>query len=233
MKISSAGRLFLDEARRILQQLNEATERAQRVARGQSGTLRLGFTENTSWRGVVPDSLRFFREHYHDAELQLNPLPSLHQLEAVQSGRLDTGFMLNPPKPDQELNQLPIAVHSLALATPDAHPLGKIKNLRLRDMADARFIWFPRRESAQFYDRLMYECVRGGLKTPPHRSGGVERSDDLTLVAQGMGVELRRRNRSLAMSGRRGDIESRRPQAVVATGSRLEKGQPVPLCAVS
>jgi DNA-binding transcriptional LysR family regulator len=40
VKISSAGKLFLEEARRILQQLNEATERAQRVARGQSGTLR-------------------------------------------------------------------------------------------------------------------------------------------------------------------------------------------------
>jgi DNA-binding transcriptional LysR family regulator len=127
VKISSAGRLFLDEARRILQQLNEATERAQRVARGQSGTLRIGFTENTSWRGVVPDSLRFFREHYHDAELQLNPLPSLHQLEAVRSGRLDAGFMLNPPKPDRELNQLPVAVHSLALAAPAAHPLCKIR----------------------------------------------------------------------------------------------------------
>ena len=48
VKISSAGRLFLEEARRILQQLNEATERAQRVARGQSGTLRVGFTENAS-----------------------------------------------------------------------------------------------------------------------------------------------------------------------------------------
>ena len=99
VKISSAGRLFLEEARRILQQLNEATERAQRVARGQSGTLRVGFTENASWRGVVPDSLPLFRERYPDAELQLNPLPSLQQLEAVRSGRLDAGFMFNPPKP--------------------------------------------------------------------------------------------------------------------------------------
>ena len=56
VKISAAGKLFLEEARRILHQVHEATERAQRVARGQSGTLRVGFTENTSWRGVVPDS---------------------------------------------------------------------------------------------------------------------------------------------------------------------------------
>jgi DNA-binding transcriptional LysR family regulator len=38
VKISAAGRLFLADARRILQQVNEATERAQRVARGQLGT---------------------------------------------------------------------------------------------------------------------------------------------------------------------------------------------------
>ena len=48
VKISAAGKLFLEDARRILQQLNEATDRAQRVARGQSGTLRVGFAENAS-----------------------------------------------------------------------------------------------------------------------------------------------------------------------------------------
>lgn len=188
VRISAAGRLFLEEARRILQQLNEATERAQRVARGQSGTLRVGFPENVSWRGAVPDSLRLFRDRYPDAELQLSPLPSLQQLEAVRSGRLDAGFLLNPPKADRDLDQLPVAVHSLALAAPAAHPLAKIRNLRLRDMADARFIWFPRRESAAFYDRLMYECVRGGLKSPRIVQEASNEATILTLVAQGMGV---------------------------------------------
>ena len=188
VKISSAGKLFLEDTRGILQQLNEATERAQRVARGQSGTLRVGFTENASWRGVVPDSLHLFRERYPDAELQLNPLPSLQQLEAVRAGRLDAAFMFNPPKPDRELDQLPVAVNSLALAAPAAHPLSKSKSVRLRDMTDARFIWFPRRESAAFYDRLMYECVRGGLKSPRIVQEASNEATILTLVAQGMGV---------------------------------------------
>src|SRR5258706_6519826 len=52
VKISSAGKLFLEDTRRLLQQLNEATEGAQPVARGQSGTLRVGFTVTTSWPGV-------------------------------------------------------------------------------------------------------------------------------------------------------------------------------------
>src|SRR5246127_1828043 len=73
VKLSAAGRLFLEDARRILQEVTEAAARAGRVARGQSGTLRIGFTENSSWRGVVPDSFRRFREKHADAELQLQP----------------------------------------------------------------------------------------------------------------------------------------------------------------
>src|ERR1700682_1345154 len=105
VKINPAGKLFLDDARRILQQVNEAAARAGRVARGQSGTLRVGFTENASWHGVVPDSFRRFRERQPDAELQLSPLTSLEQIETVRSGRLDAGFVFNMAKADRELAQ--------------------------------------------------------------------------------------------------------------------------------
>jgi DNA-binding transcriptional LysR family regulator len=129
--------LFLEEARRILQQLNEATERAQRVARGQSRTLRVGLP--------VP----------HDGAW---------------------------------LDQLPVALNSLALAAPAAHPLSKFKNLRLRDMTEGRFIWFPRRESTAFYDRLMFECFRGGLKSLRIVQEASNEATTLTLVAQDRGV---------------------------------------------
>jgi len=98
VKLNAAGRLFLEDARRILHELNEAKARAARVARGQSGTLRIGFTESASWQGVVPESFRRFREMKPDAELQLEPSPSLVQLEAIRSGRLDAGFVFNAPK---------------------------------------------------------------------------------------------------------------------------------------
>jgi len=71
VKLNSAGELFLKDARRILQEISEAALRAGRVARGHSGTLRVGFTENSCWRGAVPESLRRFRELQRDAELQL------------------------------------------------------------------------------------------------------------------------------------------------------------------
>jgi len=109
VKLSAAGTLFLEDARRILQAVSEAIARAARVARGQSGTLCIGFPENASWHGVVPDSFRRFRERQPDVELDLRPVASLEQLDAIRSGRLDAGFLNFMPKGDPELEQLIVA----------------------------------------------------------------------------------------------------------------------------
>ena len=188
VKLSVAGRLFLEDARRILQQVSEAAARAARVARGQSGTLRVGFTENASWRGVVPESLRRFRERQPDAELQLTPATSLEQIEGLRSGRLDAGFVFNMSKTDSELDHIPVALQHVELAVPKGHPLIKLKKLRLRDLSEASFVWFPRREAPAFYDRLMHECFRGGLKSPRIVQEGLNESTILSLVSHGMGV---------------------------------------------
>ena len=95
--------------------------------------------------------------------------------------------MFNPPKPDRELDQLPVAVNRLALAAPAAHPLSKSKSVRLRDMTDARFIWFPRRESAAFRP-LDVRMFPWRPEIASDHSGSVEQATILTLVAQGMGV---------------------------------------------
>src|SRR6201985_400204 len=121
VKLSAAGELFLEDARRIPPDVGVATARAARVARGQSGTLRVGFAENVSWHGVAPNSFRRFREQQPDAELQLQPAASLEQLDAIRSGRLDAGFVNFMPKADPELDQLRVAIQQVELATPKRH----------------------------------------------------------------------------------------------------------------
>src|ERR1700724_3085081 len=122
VKLSAAGRLFLEDTRRILQDVSEATARAARVARGQSGTLRVGFAENASWHGIVPDSFRRFRAQEPGAELQLRPAGSSEQVAAVRSARLDAGFVNFMPETDPELDQLTVAIHHVELAAPKRHP---------------------------------------------------------------------------------------------------------------
>ena len=188
VKISEAGKLYLKEARQILEYVSEAALRARRVAAGQSGTLRIGFVESISWHGVVPDSLRQLRERQPDVELQLRPLSSLEQIEAVQAGRLDAGFVFTIANIARELAQLEVAVLHLVLAVPKGHALTRLRRLRLRDLNDAPFIWFPRRESPRYYDRLMQECYRGGLKTPHIIQEAVNEATILSLVSCRMGV---------------------------------------------
>jgi DNA-binding transcriptional LysR family regulator len=188
VKLSAAGKLFLEDARRVLQEVNEAVGRSGRVARGLSGTLRVGFTENSSWRGVVPDSFRRFREQQPDAELQLQPAASLEQIETIRAGRLDAGFVNFMPKSDPELDQILVAILNVELAMPKRHALTKIKKLRLRDLTDVPFVWFPRWASPAFYDRLMDECYRGGLKSPRVVQEGLNEATILSLVSTGLGV---------------------------------------------
>src|ERR1700740_3009364 len=185
VKLSAAGRLFLEDARRILQQVSEAAARAARVARGQSGTLRVGFTENASWRGIVPDSFRRFRERQPDAELQLTPATSLDQIEAIRDGRLDAGFVNFMPDADPELDQLAVGNPHVELAVPKRHPLAKLKKARLRDLVDAAFVWFP---SPAFYDQMMEACYRGGLKSPRIVQEGNNEATIPSLVSIGLGV---------------------------------------------
>lgn len=188
VKLSVAGKLFLEDTRRILQSVDEATARASRVARGESGTLRVGFAENAAWHGVVPDSFRRFRQRQPNAELQVQPAPSLEQLETIRSGRLDAGFLNFMPKTDRELDQFDVAIHHVELAVPKQHPFSKLKKLRLRDLTDAAFIWFPRRAGPTLYDRLMHECYRGGLKSPRVVQEGLNEATILSLVSTGLGV---------------------------------------------
>jgi DNA-binding transcriptional LysR family regulator len=188
VRLSSAGKLFLEDARRILQEASDAAARAGRVARGLSGTLRVGFTENSCWRGVVPESFRRFRELQPDAELQLRPSASVEQIEAIRSGRLDAGFVNFMPKSDPELDQLLVALQHVELAVPKGHPFTKLKKLRLRDLTEAPFVWFPRLPSPAFYDRMMHECYRGGLKSPRIVQEGMNEATILSLVSSGLGV---------------------------------------------
>jgi len=188
VRLSAAGKCFMEEARQILAQVNEATARTKRIAAGQSGTLRVGFIESISWHGVVPASFRTFRERQPDVELQLKPPSSLEQIEAVHSGRLDAGFVFTIANTNRHLAQLPVNALHLLLAAPKGHPVTKVKKLRLRDLRDAPFIWFPRRESPIYYDRLMNECFRGGLKSPHIVQEAVNEATILSLVSCRLGV---------------------------------------------
>ena len=188
--ITEAGRVFLDASRRAIEEIGHATERAKRVANGQSGTLRIGFVESISWQGIIPDSLRDFRLHHPDAELQLRSMRTIEQIPALHAGSLDAGFGLPIADREHGLASLQMGLIGQILAVPNGHPLTKMKQIRLKDLIDIPFVLFPRWAIPNAYDRLMSACVRGGLKTIRVVQETAVETMMLSLVQCGVGVSF-------------------------------------------
>src|SRR5579862_868960 len=58
VRLNAAGKLFLADARRILQDVDDAKLRAERIAHGKAGTLRVGIATALSWHGMVAECFR-------------------------------------------------------------------------------------------------------------------------------------------------------------------------------
>lgn len=188
VRLSAAGKLFLSDARRILQDVNEAKRRAKRIALGKAGTLRIGIATAVSWHGLVVESFREFRRWQPDVELELHHLLSVHQVEAVLSGRLDAGFVANLTPWHKDLAHWEFAQDRMLLAVPKGHPLTTREGIRLRDLREMPFIWFPRWVNPVIYDQMMRACARGGLSAPRIVQEATDRDTNLGLVQCRIGI---------------------------------------------
>ena len=186
--MSAAGKLFLSDARRILQDVDEAKRRAERIALGKAGTLRIGIAMALSWHGVVVDAFREFRRRQPDVELVVQHLLSVHQVDAVLSDRLDVGFAATITPWHSDLAHRQFAQERLLLAVPKGHPLTRLKRIRLRDLRNMPFVGFQRWANPAFYDELMEACARGGLSAPHIVQEATDRDTQLGLVQCRIGI---------------------------------------------
>jgi DNA-binding transcriptional LysR family regulator len=188
VRLSAAGKLFLSDARRILQDVDEAKRRAERIALGKAGTLRIGIATAVSWHGLVVDSFREFRRRQPDVELELHHLLSVHQIEAILSGRLDAGFAASLTPWHKDLAHWEFVQDRMLLAVPKGHHLTKREGIRLRDLRDMPFVWFPRWVNPVIHDQMMRACARGGLSAPRIVQEATDRDTNLGLVQCRIGI---------------------------------------------
>src|ERR1700756_3738015 len=88
VELTSAGRIFLDGAKKIVTDLEEIKRQALRIGRGESGHLAVGFigAQSHEW---MPQVLRRFRQKYPGVEVTLTEMVPSAQLEALATRRLD------------------------------------------------------------------------------------------------------------------------------------------------
>ena len=91
VQLTAAGTAFLREAQEILRRANEAQHLAQRAARGEVGTLGIGFFGAAS-APILPALVQAYRRAFPDVELRLFEMNPDQQLAAFDEGRIHLGF---------------------------------------------------------------------------------------------------------------------------------------------
>ena len=188
LTLTPAGESFLSDARQIMSDLEVATRKAKRISTGWEGQLRLGFVENSSWDGIVPKALRAFQIAIPNASLELNPLNTPEQVQRIEDGMLDGGFVYLYRPLSNRCEVLQLVEHNLVLAIPVDWDLGG-NEVSLADIAHLPFITFPRWVYPTYYDQLMAACGALGVSLKVVQEEQTE-SAILALVGSGMGVAL-------------------------------------------
>jgi DNA-binding transcriptional LysR family regulator len=189
LKLTPAGVAYLGEARDILARVDAANRLAHRIASGVQGTVRVGFVENASWSGLVLSAFNAFQQNARDIALELQPMNTPEQFDAIAAQRLDGGFCYRFGALPDGFASLPLLEQTVVLAVPEHCPLGLEGPLQASDLKDVPFVAFPRHVYAAYYDRLITACADRGLTLDIRQEASTETAI-LSLVAAGVGAAL-------------------------------------------
>jgi len=187
VQLTPAGQEFLAGARQMLALLDQTTERARRTARGEVGRLAVGFVSGLAFGGL-PEVVRTFRARFPDVAVELLELTAAEQEQALREGRIDIGFVLLPVR-DPMLAREPLWRQELIVALPSGHPLATRDRVRIEDLRDEPFVFFPRHVRATYYDQVMAMATQAGFQ-PRIVQEAIEVPTLLSLVAAGVGAFL-------------------------------------------
>ncbi|MCO3732639.1 LysR family transcriptional regulator [Pseudomonas aeruginosa] len=190
VELTDAGRLFLDESRQVLAQVDKAVLLARRAHLGELGELKIGFTSSAPFTSTIPSSIHAFRKAYPDVHLDLQEMSSRQVLKALLEESLQVGVIRPLALPDAvhwvELFREPL----VAVLRAD-HPLaaGSEDGLAIAALAEEPFVFFPRSYSTGLYDQVIALTRQAGF-SPRIAQEASEAMTIIGLVSAGLGVSI-------------------------------------------
>lgn len=191
VRLTTAGRLFLEEAKATLAQADHAVSVTRRAALGEIGELAIGLSPSTLFLPLVSDAITLFRGRFPDVHLVFTEQGTAAQRHAVDAGALDVGFIRsrNAPLVSGAVAAERLVTDRMFVAMSKRHPLA-VSNapLAVAALANEPMVHYPY-DREGFLDDLHSLFAMAGLR-PRLVQETNEMSTLLGLVAAGLGISV-------------------------------------------
>jgi len=187
-ELTPAGKAFLEEARQILAGADHAIDVAQRVHRGEAGTIRIGFFAGGTGMDF-PRLIQTFRKRHAKVRLSLVEMTPKQQWTALAEGKIDVGFTRRlEPEFRSELQSITLHQDPIVAILPKNHRAvpGPVD---LRELADENFVLSSRDVSPAVFDKVIELCSEAGF-SPRIASISTVWSSVALMVQAGEGIAL-------------------------------------------
>jgi DNA-binding transcriptional LysR family regulator len=152
--LTEPGRLFVELARGILAQSDDAIARVRQAGQGREGRLRLAYV-NGSDRGVPPLVVDRFRAGHPLVELTLSTQYDEESRLKLRAGDIDAAFFWMPLGDFDDLAWCRVATEPLVVACPERHHLARFDELTPEQVAAEPLVWFARHWSPGKWESVM------------------------------------------------------------------------------
>ena len=186
VELTEAGRAVLRDAYRVLEQLEQLRDNAQRAQAEAPMKLRLGAI-STLLMGLVPDVVRDFTRLYPDIEVTLHETDSEEGIALVERGQLDAALV----RPDRAgaFHMAEVSTDRFVAALPESHALARSRVLPIAALKGERLIVHRRRRLPKPYESIVAACQAAGF-TPDLATQSPTARSQLAAVRAGLGIAL-------------------------------------------
>lgn len=186
VRLTQAGRVYTEEARRSLELIERAATRAQKAARGEIDRLTVAMNDIGARNRTVARGVAHFAATFPEVQLDFVSMVSQDQIAALRYGKIDAAILTE--RPDHEVfDHVALTKDPFWLALPRTHPLAELDAVPIGALAGEPFVsvtmstyWLPQ-------TRLMAACRAAGLVPRVV----LEASNDhmqMSFVAAGVGL---------------------------------------------
>lgn len=182
--LTTAGRQFLKEARKLLALAHRAPEQAQLIASGVEGHVSLGFTVGSGMSQLGP-LVSGLARRLPGVELSMTEMVTAEQIRGISEGQIDLGIG-RPPANADPLSTMLLEQDDLVLAVPSDHILVTSgKSVCTADLEGHPVIMHSQRLARYFYDLIVRHF---GIDHRTVVQSLSQMTSMLNLVSAGIGI---------------------------------------------